>query len=163
MEPHLIHPAWRSLVKHWAWLFVFVGVGLVCTQWFFEGRLSSLEQGALLGPLARVPGDLIVVSVPWVLALLTVLAMAYIWYSTQYQFHDERVVRHDGIIARNQLGLRYQDIRFVEANQSVADRLLRVGDVLLYSAGTAQPEVTLARVGDPIAVRDWLRERIDKA
>lgn len=161
MEPRLVHPAWRSFLQHWFWITVFTVAGSVSLWMRLDGSLNLTWDAELPGPLANWPIERMILLTPWVLAGLTGLAMVARWYSTQYRLYEERVVRHNGIIARHQLGLRYQDIRFVEVSQSIPDRILRVGDVLLYSAGTAKPEVTLSRVGNPTGLRDWIRSRID--
>jgi uncharacterized membrane protein YdbT with pleckstrin-like domain len=60
--------------------------------------------------------------------------------------------------------LRYEDIRGVEIKQSLLDRILIIGDVVIGSAAAAQDEgeILLRRISNPQAVQLLLQKAIDR-
>ena len=111
-------PHWKSLVIPAIWtLFVIIGLALV-------PRLPD-EAWLRLGVLA-------VVSLGWiVVALVPTLR----WWYTQFVLTNERLVLRKGIIARSGVEIPLEVINDVIFSQTVFERLLGFGDLIIESAG----------------------------
>lgn len=68
--------------------------------------------------------------------LLYGLRFIYSYYATSLCFEADSVILKKGIIARDQVQIRYGDIKTTNIKQSVLDRLLGIGTLNLDSAGT---------------------------
>ncbi|MEX1165189.1 MAG: PH domain-containing protein [Nitriliruptor sp.] len=93
--------------------------------------------------------------VPWVvLAVAVVLWLAIAgravlnYWFTNYVLTTERIIVRRGMIARSGTEIPLENINNVLFSQSVVERLLGYGDVLLESAGT-QGQSRLADIPDP--------------
>jgi uncharacterized membrane protein YdbT with pleckstrin-like domain len=111
-------PHWKSLVIPAIWtLFVIIGLALV-------PRLPD-EAWLRLGVLA-------VVSLGWiVVALVPTLR----WWYTQFVLTNERLVLRKGIIARSGVEIPLEVINDVIFSQTVFERMLGFGDLIIESAG----------------------------
>jgi len=88
--------------------------------------------------------------VRWILAAVVVVAMIPLvvspfidWWFTHYVLTSERLITRTGMIARSGIELPLQNINNVLFNQSVIERVLKSGDLLIESAGeSGQSEFT---------------------
>ncbi len=115
---HAFRPHWKSLVIPAAWtLLVIVGLALVPRlpdeSWL---RLSTI---AIL-----LVGWLVVAVVP-----------ALRWWFTQFVLTNERLVLRKGIVARSGVEIPLEVINDVIFSQTVFERLLGFGDLIIESAG----------------------------
>ncbi len=79
--------------------------------------------------------DLITAGV-LVLALIPLAVMPFIsWWFTLYILTDERLITRQGVIARSGIEIPLENISNVLFEQSVIERMLRSGDLLVESAG----------------------------
>jgi membrane protein YdbS with pleckstrin-like domain len=123
-------PHWRVLLPALGWavlLLVIVGVGL-----------AALDGTAPWWVLAGA-------VVLW-LALAARAVLTYLF--TNYVLTTERIIVRSGMIARTGTEIPLENINNVLFSQSVIERLLGYGDVLLESAGT-QGQSRLKDIGDP--------------
>lgn len=96
----------------------------------------------------------------WLLGALAVLVfVAFKRFSWKFTIDDSRVSRHYGIISRNQQSVRIRDVRSVELDQGILQRILGVGTLAFYSAGSDNAEVRFIGIKRPL---EW-RDRIDQA
>lgn len=84
-------------------------------------------------------------------------------FSWRFTIKDGKILHHYGIIARNQQSVRIEDLRSVEYSQGLIQRLLGVGSVLFYTAGSAGSEVSFHGIKDPAGWRDAVDREIDAA
>jgi uncharacterized membrane protein YdbT with pleckstrin-like domain len=111
-------PHWKSLVIPALWtLFVIIGLALV-------PRLPD-EAWLRLGVLA-------VVSLGWVVVALVPTLR---WWYTQFVLTNERLVLRKGIIARSGVEIPLEVINDVIFSQTVFERMLGFGDLIIESAG----------------------------
>lgn len=117
--------------------------------------------GALLGAVAMVVvGYVLRAQGSWVLpvagglALLVVVALVVPpvvrRLFTQYVLTTERIVVREGVVARTGTEIPLESVTNVEFSQSVVERMLGYGDVLLESAGRSG-QSRLRDVPDPEA------------
>lgn len=81
------------------------------------------------------------------------------WVTTHYVLTTRRVVRKEGVIRRDTDELAYEDITNTSDNQSIWERILRFGDIEVYTAGTSFSELDLIDIPKFSEASDILSER----
>ncbi len=125
------HPHWRVLLLALIWLVVAVAAVVVALGW---------AEGA----------------VQWVLFAVALVAVAFAvppivsWRFRLYVLTTERIVVRDGVITRSSTEIPLESINNVLFSQSIVERLLGYGDVLIESAGS-QGQSRLTDIPDPEA------------
>ena len=86
--------------------------------------------------------DLASGNVASVLVLLVVIAIVPLvaaplvnWWFTAYVLTTERLITRSGVIARSGIEIPLENINNVLFNQTIIERILRAGDLLIESAG----------------------------
>ncbi len=123
-------PHWRVLLPAIAWAMVLaaaVGVGF-----------AALDR----------PWELIVLGVAIVAWLVLAGRAVLDYWFTNYVLTTERIIVRSGMVARNGTEIPLENINNVLFSQSVVERLLGYGDVLLESAGS-QGQSRLQDIPDP--------------
>lgn len=141
-----LRPAWRT---YWQGLLFTLAALLASVILYFQDDVGP--------PWFADMGASVLAIVGLVVGIYTV-AKRYSW---KFTVEGERLFRHEGLIARNQQSIRLRDLRSVELDQSLLQRLFRVGDLAFYSAGSAEAEVRFTGIYDPVAVRDAIYRRVD--
>lgn len=149
--PIRLRPAWRT---YWDLLTVFglgliVGLVLVVLGYFADA--FPLWLGMTAGPGLAFGG---------LMAGTVVLERRY---SKLYEIERERIVSQAGIFSRSRQTIRLESIRSVDLNQTVIERLLQVGDLAFYTAGSADAEVIFTGVYRPMEVKQYLQELSEQA
>ncbi len=112
-------PHWRLLVIPVGWLVL--GVAVIISIYALD--LAS-------GNVASVLVLLVVIAiVPLVAAPLVN------WWFTAYVLTTERLITRSGVIARSGIEIPLENINNVLFNQTIIERILRAGDLLIESAG----------------------------
>jgi uncharacterized membrane protein YdbT with pleckstrin-like domain len=127
------HPSWRALAG-------FYLVGLVVAVAIFL-IVGFLVDELVIGVLAAA-----------VLAALTLLIGWFRRVSTVYLITDQRLRISRGVVRREVQETRLDRVQNVNFNQSVVDRVLRVGSVDFDTAGTDDSEFVFNWVNNPEAV-----------
>jgi membrane protein YdbS with pleckstrin-like domain len=112
-------PHWRLLVIPVLW--ALVGIGLIVITW------------------SQVPAD---DTFDWaVTAIVVLLSLRFVfypfisWWFTSYVLTNERIIRRSGILSRAGLEIPLENINDVRFSQTILERVLRSGDVVVESAG----------------------------
>jgi uncharacterized membrane protein YdbT with pleckstrin-like domain len=82
-----------------------------------------------------------------------IAVVIYRRYSWAYTIGSETIESREGLIARKVKSIRVQDLRNINVNQSLWQRLMGVGDVEFSSAGGSGIEVSFRGVSDPLRVK----------
>ncbi len=120
-------PHWRMLAIPVLWLIGAIAAVFVIFQIIgAEGWIALALVGAV------------------VLALIPLVVNPLVkWWFTSYVLTSERLITRTGMIARSGIELPLQNINNVLFNQSVIERVLKSGDLLIESAGeSGQSEFT---------------------
>jgi uncharacterized membrane protein YdbT with pleckstrin-like domain len=127
-------PSWRAILG-----FYVVGV------------LVAAAVGAVVGLIASAGTGIAVFAA---LVALVVLAGYLRRLGTRYAISNERLWIQRGLLARHTQETRLTRVQNVNTDQSVFQRMLRVGTVDFDTAGTDAPEADFAfrGVGDPAGV-----------
>jgi uncharacterized membrane protein YdbT with pleckstrin-like domain len=99
----------------------------------------------------------LVVAAAGAIALYSLLLGLYRHLSWRYLIDDHNIESYQGLLARRVHSIRVGDLRNVNVNQSVMQRLLSVGDVEFSSAAGSDVEVVFFGVADPMAVKSLVQ------
>jgi uncharacterized membrane protein YdbT with pleckstrin-like domain len=119
-----LRPHWVSLLPSVLWTFA-LGVALFLGY----AAAEAIADGDASGAKSVIGG---VVTLAW-LALAAVPALR--WYFTLFVLTSDRLITRSGIVAKSSREIPLERINDVAFNQSVLDRVLGAGDLLVESAG----------------------------
>ena len=137
-----------SYMAHPAWL----------NQWWQIGALFLIPVvfvlACLKGEQYFSTANLRVICVVIVAVFVYLVAVViYRRYSWAYAIDSETIESREGLIARKVKSIRVQDLRNINVNQSLWQRMMGVGDVEFSSAGGSGIEVVFRGVDDPLKVK----------
>jgi uncharacterized membrane protein YdbT with pleckstrin-like domain len=139
------HPSWRSILA-----------------FYLKGLLALVVVAALAGLVSRLAED--EVKVGWVVvvalvALVVVVVGGYLKrMATRYTITNQRLVIRRGILSRAEQHSRIDRIQNVTTQQSVLQRLLRVGTVEFDTAAGEDDELKFSGVAEPHGVVEAVRQ-----
>jgi len=127
-------------------------------QWWQIGILFLLPFVFILalfkGNQYFSPENLRVVYVVIVAVFVYLIAVVlYRRYSWRYKIDDATIESREGIVARKVHSIRIKDLRNINVNQTLWQRLVGVGDVEFSSAGGSGIEVAFLGVDKPMQVK----------
>jgi len=133
------HPSWRSL-------------GL----FYVKGLLAVLVAGVIAGVVTRITAKHVQagwVSVAVVVVFLVILVIGTVRrIGTTYSITNQRLTIEKGILSRDVHQTRLERIQNVNSNQSLFERILRIGDVQFDTAGESQYDFAFRGVGNPTGI-----------
>lgn len=77
---------------------------------------------------------------------------------TTYTITNLRTIAQTGILSRNTNEVRHIDVRNLQVNQDVFQRMFGFGSVAISSAGQSDIELTMVRVENPHKIADIIRQ-----
>jgi uncharacterized membrane protein YdbT with pleckstrin-like domain len=149
---------WRSEIGGLVFLAVAALVAIGLTKQFpgsiLVGELFSLGFSVVY---LKLPLFFLIPAICWINLLFRI-------YNVRYSADTRGIQAVVGILSLNQriIRVRYEDVRSIETDQTVIERLLDVGDVEIGTAGTAGVELTLAGIGAPKEVQEMIQAERDK-
>jgi hypothetical protein len=84
------------------------------------------------------------------------------WLSAAYVVSETGVEAREGLVARDTVGLRFQDIRSISLSQSWFERLVNIGTLELTSAGTDGRPVRFVDIAWPGRVKALIQNRMNR-
>lgn len=112
-------PHWRLLVIPFAWTLLFAA--LIYLTWRFPPDNSTFDWA--------ITGIVLVAFIR--LGLYPFIA----WWFTHYVVTSERIIRRSGILSRKGTEIPLENINHMSFSQTILERMLRSGDLLIESAG----------------------------
>lgn len=103
----------------------------------------------------------------WLLWLSTAGAVAVLltlgsWYlisrATKLVVTDVRILYQKGIIQRETSEVQHDDVRNIQLEQSIFQRLMGIGDIAISSAGQDEMEIVARQLPSPAAIVKTIRE-----
>jgi len=153
-------PTWRSQ------LLMLMGFFLTCILAMLGSNYKHLDWTVLDGKLFAIGNTEVWLSLP----LLTLVPGAVLGHILFYMYNSRYIIDHRGVEA--QIGLvslslrqprvRFEDIRGVEPKQSLLERILGIGSVLIGSAMSIEVEIVMEGVPDPRAVQLLIQTERDR-
>lgn len=93
-------------------------------------------------------------------AIWTLISAVLKRYSFKFTIQGNRITRQRGIISRNQQSVRIEDLRSIQLSQSVLQRIMNVGQISFYSAGSASAEVIFFGIKEPARLKEQINDRM---
>jgi uncharacterized membrane protein YdbT with pleckstrin-like domain len=112
--------------------------------WYFSEPVTSLVGSIVLGILVRVFLDddsekyLTYLSILLIIGSAIWLVLRYAkWANTNFVITSDRIIFRSGVVAKNGIEIPLERVNNVLFNQSVFERILGAGDLLIESGGEA--------------------------
>lgn len=132
------HPSWRGTLS-----FYVRGTGIALLGAGIAALVTVIGSGFSLGTS---------IAVFVALVALVILAGFLFRMTTTYTITNQRLTIRRGILAKHMQETRVERVQNVNTNQSVLDRLLRVGAVDFDTAGSDDSDFTFRGVANPARV-----------
>lgn len=138
---------WVGTPSHW-----------VNTKWYALCALlvlASIVLGILLPPF-------------WYLWLILLLIVPIAFWkflvirSTKYTLTTQRLRLESGVLAKQLDEVELYRVKDTQLNQTIVDRTLGIGSVLVLSSDETMPHINLAKVPDPVNLREKLRAAVEQ-
>jgi DNA-directed RNA polymerase subunit RPC12/RpoP len=97
-------------------------------------------------------------------ALVGGLILAYWWFKSLFvtlTVTNRRTILRRGLISKSTSEVNHDDVRNIQVDQSVIQRLLNIGDLYISSAGQDTLEIKARAILDPDGVASIIREYQD--
>lgn len=132
--------------------------------WFFAGPVALLVL-TLVALITTAAADLgqvaVILSAGVVLASLAWFAGRYLrWATTNFVLTSDRLVFRSGVIAKRGIEIPLERINTVFSHQSILERMLRTGDLIVESGGE-QGRETFSEIPKPQDVQNEIHRQID--
>lgn len=143
-----LHPHWTTVFRPTVWFLVIVG---------------AASFGAAVIPVGRQQGvlRLAVVVVSLLLLLFVVVAPLLRWRTTHYVITTHRLLFREGVLARHGRDIALSRITDVSYRQTLWERLIRSGTLIIESAGETGTTV-LSKIPDSEGVQQLLNHMIEE-
>jgi membrane protein YdbS with pleckstrin-like domain len=153
--------AFRGFVPHY--LEMIFGILLASSPFKVIGWLFDLLNIQEIPDGMDLKGWGAIVAYAGFALLLYGLRFIYSYFAVKMVFDHDGVMLKKGIIAQSQVQIRFNDIKTVGVEQSILDRLLRIGAVHLDSAGTnGTVDIELKNMRNPVYMRRRIQQLIDQ-
>ncbi|RUL87808.1 PH domain-containing protein [Tautonia sociabilis] len=144
---------------------------LVLHPAIFRRRIFQTAAAVLLvvGGLAAAVWGAGVAS-PWLgfgglaAAVVGGLDLAYWWFKSLFvtlTVTNRRTILRRGLVSKSTSEVNHEDVRNIQVEQSVIQRLLNIGDLYVSSAGQDTLEIRARAIVDPEGVASIIREHQD--
>ena len=146
---YIFYPTWRSQFIYLCAFFAFSLIAIWAS--------TMIPLTVIQGKLFSIGGTVYYLSLP-LLALIpgTILGKILLnIYDAKYIIDERGVEAQVGLVSLSlrQPRLRWEDIRGVEPNQTIWERILGIGTVLVGSAMTNEVEISMEGVANPRAIQ----------
>lgn len=75
------------------------------------------------------------------------------------RIYSDRIVLEKGVLSKNVKEILISDVRTIDMKQSFIQRIFRIGDLMIATAGTSEYEDTARGLPDPRGIKDLIVER----
>lgn len=132
--------------------------------WFFAGPTGLLVL-TLVALIATAASDLgewaTILSAGVVLASLVWFAGRYLrWATTNFVLTSDRLIFRSGVVAKRGIEIPLERINTVFSHQTILERMLRTGDLVVESGGE-QGRETFSEIPKPPDVQNEIHRQID--
>lgn len=137
-------PSFKNYVRHW----------LICAASLALAVAACVYGRAVVGDRPTVIAYTAVV----LCAVAVVVFIVVVWKRASLTLcvHEDRVVIERGILAKNMKELFITDIRTIDINQSIFQRIMGTGDLAISTPGVSQTKDVLQGFPDPARIKDTI-------
>jgi len=157
---HRVHPVVFRARPLGSLIVLTVTVAAVYGLWLGLTMEDSASEGKLLGSTTLA-------SINWLLwmsvaALIFVVGLLSYWFamsmSTTLTVTDSRTIFKRGIFSRDTSEVQHDDVRNIQIDQSLFERLLRIGEIGIASSGQDELEIVASRIPSPGSITETIRQ-----
>ena len=152
-RPIVITRAWRSELGRVAF-FVVTAVAAPFLSFYFPGSIIA-------GKMFSIGGTSYWLDLPlfWLVPACALFLAVLKIYNARYIIDEDGVESRDGILSLKQtiVRFRHEDIRSVETDQTILDRMLDTGTLYISTAATGDAESTMSGIRSPKKVQSLLQ------
>jgi uncharacterized membrane protein YdbT with pleckstrin-like domain len=133
--------------------------------WFLVGPIAAtLAASAIAIVLARIEVDYVwLAGLALVVVALFWLFVRYLkWRTTNFVLTTDRLIHRAGVLAKQGREIPLERINDLTVNQSLFERIIRAGDVLIESGGE-RGQSLLSDLPNPFAVQNAIYTEIERA
>jgi uncharacterized membrane protein YdbT with pleckstrin-like domain len=140
-----LHPHWWFFAKSGASMLVSILVGIASLTWL-DGDLQTVVNW---------------IAIAGIVISAILLVSRYIqWFTTNFVITSDRIIFRTGVFAKHGIEIPLERVNNVIFHQSVIERILGAGDLLIESGGeTGQQRFTEVR--DPDRVQALIHTQVD--
>ncbi len=150
-----------DLHPHW-WTFVEPTLSLVALliAWFKSYDISDAQSSSAMRLLET--GCVRALQVALIITVIRLLSRALKWSKTHFVLTNQRVIFRAGVIARTGIEIPLYRINNINFHQSIVERMIGAGDLLIESGGEDGMEV-FDNIRDPEQVQSIIQRAIHSA
>jgi uncharacterized membrane protein YdbT with pleckstrin-like domain len=133
--------------------------------WFLVGPIvATVAASAIAIVLARIEVDYVwLAGLALVVVALFWLFVRYLkWRTTNFVLTTDRLIHRAGVLAKQGREIPLERINDLTVNQSLFERIIRAGDVLIESGGE-RGQSLLSDLPNPFAVQNAIYTEIERA
>ena len=154
----VIPKTWRSELGRFL-VFLVLSVAAVFGSRYFPRTVIH-------GPLFSVGDRMVMLSIPllWFVPFGVLLSAIGRIYNVRYSIDQRGIESRTGIVSLNQsiVRIRFEDIRSIETEQSIMQRVLNIGLVEMGTAASQGLEMVFEGVGSPVEVQKMIQHERDE-
>lgn len=139
---------------------IVLGVGLLALGGLLAPALGYQDdETMMLGALSLLA---------WTCVAVLVVLVCFIGYwilesrFSTLTVTDQRTIHREGIVSRDTSEVQHDDVRNMQVDQSIAQRLLSIGDIGISSSGQDDLEIVARGIPHPERVIELIRENQDR-
>ncbi len=102
-------------------------------------------------------------TIQWIIGLALVVVFGFLllkwWIETRWTtliVTTKRTILRKGIIARNTTEVQHDDVRNIQVDQNIYERLVHVGDLAVSSSGQAELEIQVHGIPEPDVIAETI-------
>ncbi len=141
-----------DLHPHW-WYFGSSGASVLAAMFVTSFVRAQIGSGGFETAVSYLGLAAIVVSAAWL------CVQVIKWRTTYFVVTSHRLIYREGVVARNGVEIPLDRLNNVNFNQSIVERLLGVGDVLIESAGR-EGQQAFSDISQPEKVQNIIHQAI---
>ena len=155
---YYFYPTWRAQLGHLLLFFVTCYLTIVVSHW-------NSKIFVITGELFKINNQVYLLTLPWlVLIPMAVLGKIFLFiFDAKYIIDERGVEAQIGLVSLTlrQPRLRYEDIRGVEPQQNLWERIIGIG-ALLVGRSMEDVEIKMKGVSSPRAIQLLINSERDK-
>jgi uncharacterized membrane protein YdbT with pleckstrin-like domain len=128
--------------------------------WHFKGHLMlvAILTAAGVVALAMPPHGVAMTVAAFLLAALIFGLVSIVRSHTSWSLTSDRLIERRGFLARRRREMELADVRSIEVDRSLTQRMLGLGNVAVASAASADFMIRLFDIPDPERIAEILRQ-----
>jgi uncharacterized membrane protein YdbT with pleckstrin-like domain len=133
--------------------------------WYLAGAVVAVVASSVLGVyLGRTDNSILGIAGLVIIAVALVwLLVRYLkWRSTNFVLTTDRLIHRSGVLAKHGREIPLERINDLTVNQSIFERIIRAGDVMIESGGE-RGQSLLSDLPNPFRVQNAIYAEIERA